>query len=781
MIFLIDDTPVRMLEEYLNPSDYEDVLKRLEGFSSDDVFSLTNASCVLLHSSYHDARVKREVPNYLGYGDIAPVVLFSDGDDEEAQFNGDNYIISIKKRVLYSRLPKLLAEFRRTRRVNLRILAGEEGDNAGKAPVKTGSGSVFSDFFSLNKLKFEPEPKEDKPAGPRVYCVGRDGMEKLARSVNGLFVSASPSSLKDSDTRIQDAKIHDFLSSAFPEEVKALVLDTDADPGLFMRLALHFRLMETLPRSSHFAPIVFVSDLKLEKLVKKATGGQVFMTDGVYLCQRSSLAESMASYVGLDADSYRGGFLDRISIPAPEGSNHSLANQWGASRLYMIIKGQKAEKDAFKDFQDIHKDLYFKYVMQRIPPSTKTENAGTEEYRVRRCTGKRILLIDDEAEKGWTKTLSLLFPMSRFDRKESVVSESVMDYEELSEGAKQKIESGDYDLILLDLRLGGIREDYVVVPEDMSGYKVLKKIKELNRGTQVIMLTASNKAWNLKAIMRPGYGADGYFVKESPEYEFSDELSAENLRSLIKDAERCLQRGYMRSFWSFVQSFGSQEDKLVQEVRAQLDIAFDMADRADTQEQFPYAYLALYQVLEMVASSLTECVTNTDPKCPNTKLLLINGSDPIREIVHPSGGEIITRQKPYAFHTVAKTGIFPVKDKLAALYLQKWEKQDHGVLFLMGQLVAIRNAVIHPENSKGFDLASPVREATLRQSKYFQDASLVFNKPDFMPLFQEAASLGLLYADSGGRPTLHKDVVNSSLGIRFLLACLYDFLPSIQP
>ena len=226
-------------------------------------------------------------------------------------------------------------------------------------------------------------------------------------------------------------------------------------------------------------------------------------------------------------------------------------------------------------------------------------------------------------------------------------------------------------------------------------------------------------------------------------------------------------------------SFDSQEDKLVQEVRAQLSIAFDMASRADTSEQFPYAYLALYQVMEIVTSSLTECVTNTDR--PDTKLLQIIGSGPAREIVHPSGGEIVTRQKPYAFHTVPKTGIFPVKDKITALYLQKWGKQDHGILFLMGQLAAIRNAVIHPENTKGFDLASHVREATLRQSKYFQDASLVFNKPDFMPLFQEAASLGLLYADSGGRPTLHKDVVNSSLGIRFLLACLYDFLPSIQP
>ena len=76
---------------------------------------------------------------------------------------------------------------------------------------------------------------------------------------------------------------------------------------------------------------------------------------------------------------------------------------------------------------------------------------------------------------------------------------------------------------------------------------------------------------------------------------------------------------------------------------------------------------------------------------------------------------------------------------------------------------------------------SPVRETTLRQNRYFQDSSLIFNTSTFMPLFQEAASLGLLYADSGGRPTLHRDIVNSSLGIRFLLACLNDFLPSIQP
>lgn len=784
MIYLIDDTPVQMLEEFLHPEDYADVLKRAEEFSAEDIFSLTYVPCVLLHSSFHDAKMRRKIPEYLDYGNIAPVVLFSDGDSEEAVFNGKNHIISIKKRVLYSRLPKFLAEFRKTGEVNLNILSGKEPPKAGTATAApAGSGNVFSDFFSQHRPDLVPENDAAKPVGPRVFCVGRDGMGKIARNADGIYVNTPLSSLKDSDVRKQDAKIHDFISKEFQEEVRALVLDTDADAGLFMRMALHFRLTETLPGSSRYAPIVFVSDWKLERLLKKGTGSQVFMTDGVYLCPRSALPEKMGSLTGLDAASFRSCFLDKVIIPAPEGSNHSLANQWGASRLYMIIKEKDAERDAFKSFQDIHKDLYFKYVMQRIPPSASGETAGKEEYRVRRCAGKQILLIDDEAGKGWTKTLSLLFPMARFDPKENVISESVMDYESLSESARQKIESGQYDLVLLDLRLGGIREDYVVVPEEMSGYKVLRKIKENNRGTQVIMLTASNKAWNLKAIMRPGYGADGYFVKESPEYEFSDELSSANLRSLIADAERCLQRDYLRSFWSFVNSFGAKGDGngLEEEVWTQLNIAFDMAARADSPEQFQYAYLALYQVVEVVTSALTEGVPNTDPSKPDTKLLQINGTEFAREIVLPTGGEIVTRQKPYAFQMIHKSGIFSQKDKLAALYLQHWGKQDHGILFLMEQLIAIRNAIIHPNGAKGFDLASPVREATLRTNRYFLDSSLIFNTPAFMPLYREAASGELLYTDSGGRPTLHKDIANSSLGIRFLLACLNDFLPSILP
>lgn len=126
MIYLIDDTPIQMLEGYLRLSDYASIFRRLDSIPIDDVPSLSGASCVLMHSSYGDSTIKRRVLDVLDCGEVAPVVLFSDGDSEEAKFNGDNYIISIKKSVLYSRLPRFLKEYRKSGVVNLKILAGEK-------------------------------------------------------------------------------------------------------------------------------------------------------------------------------------------------------------------------------------------------------------------------------------------------------------------------------------------------------------------------------------------------------------------------------------------------------------------------------------------------------------------------------------------------------------------------------------------------------------------------------------------------------------------------------
>ena len=777
MIYLIDDTPLQMLEGYMNPDEFADVLVRIEYFPEEDIPSLAGADCVLIHDSYHDSIVKRKIQTVVDNGNVAPLVLFSDGDSPVATFNGDNFIIAIKKKVLYSRLSKFLRYFRKNNLINLAILAGEQAVSPKRQSVPLGTNNVFSDFFAKMSIDFTREPVA-RSSGPNIYCLGRDGMDIIARSIGGIFVKVAFPSLNNTKTSIQDQRIHDFLVTTIKDEIGVLLLDTDADPTVCMLLALHFRMTESLPGHSKFAPIVFVSDLSLEKLIKKdPIGSQIFMTEGVYLCKRADVASQKDSFQALDRDSFRECFLDRIIIPSPKGSNHSLANQWGASRMYMIIKGNEAKPDTFKEFQDIHKRLYFKYIFHRIPSSSYSTETRQEGYRVRGSVGKRILLIDDEASKGWVKTISLLFPFSHFDPVEDVISESVSDYDSLPASAKSRIESNDYDLILLDLRLGGILEDSVVKPEEMSGYKVLTEIKTHNRGTQVIILTASDKAWNLKAIMRPGLGADGYFVKESPEYEFSDQISAANLQSLVADAERCLQRGYLRSFWSFIRSFDTIENSLMAEVRSQLDIAYEMVSQADTPEKFRHAYLSLYQVFECITSNLT----GSEPSVRDLnekKLLTLPGNKLCQEIIYPSREEVLFSQKPYALHQVGKREFFSQRDKIIGLYLQSWGQEDHGLLFLIWQLIDIRNTIVHPNDWKGFDYSAQIREKDIQQGMiFFNDSKYVFSSSDLKPLFEEASATKLLYSDSNGRPILHKDIANSSLGIRFLLFCLNELKP----
>lgn len=776
MIYLIDDTPVQMLEGYLNPSDYADVLKRMESVPLEDVPSLSGASCVLVHSSFGMPLVKNKILEVVDYGGIVPVVLFSDGDNETAQFNGDNFIISVKKTVLYSRLPRFLKQFRKSGMADIRIFSGEapaEPQKKKNEPI--APNNVFADFFLKITLDLAPE-KEESPDAPLIYCMGREGMNAIASKVGGKYIKVNAPFLQAGSDREQDLRIHDFLGSSMKQEARVFILDTDADYALFMKMAMHIRLTDTLPGTSHLAPIIFVSDSPLEKLVKRETYAQIFLTRSSYICRRTEVESQLELVQPIDADSFNADFLDKVNIPAPKGSNHSLANQWGASRLYMIISGDKAGKDAFKDFQDIHKRLYFKYILHRIPSCTIPPDGGLK-YQVRGSSGKHILLIDDEADKGWSKTLTCLLPFAIFT-KEDVISESVLDYESLTEGARKKIEEGKYDLIILDLRLGGIREDYIVEPEQMSGYKVLQKIKQMNRGTQVIMLTASNKAWNLKTLMNRKSGADGYFVKESPEYEFSDELSAANLRSLIADMERCLEQGYLRDFWSFVRSFDGAESDLAGEVGTQLGIAYEIAARAVAPEDFGYAYLALYQTVEIVTSRLTDW--KQDSSDADKKLLYLPGGDYSKELVIPSESEVLWRLKPRALRKVARNGLFPQKEKLAALYLQTWGKEDRGILFLMEQLIEIRNALIHPNNARLFRNVAKISERAFHQSVYFQNGTYIFCSDTFRPLFREAASKELLYADPGKRPVFHKNITTSQLGIKILLACLKEILPLIR-
>lgn len=766
MIYLIDDTPSEFLEGYISLSEYGDVIKKIDAIKPEEVYLLSSADCILVHSSFNNQVVKRDIMKLTDYGEQIPLVLFSDGDRPEAEFDGDQYITSIKKSVMYSRLEKFILTFQSSKVINLNILAGRQVD------VQTSQlNNVFSDFLRGCTFDFANNSEGEVNSLKGLFCVGREGMNNIARSNNGKYVKLSLQDLKIDSGKITDKQIHDFVIKSFIEEVSTLVLDLDADPEVYFAIALHVRLTKTLPGKTYLCPIVFVSDLDLERLLKKGFYSQILMTDNIYFCNRKDIANHLSHDV-LDENDYTPLFLDKICIPAPKGSNHSLANQWGASRLYGIINGANANID-FSQFNDVNKELYYKYMMSKISRKKEIISAVASNNKIKGSHGKRVLLIDDEANKGWEKTIESLFPMSFID----VISESVLEYDDFSYDAKDKIENEQYDIYLLDLRLGGIREDCIVETERMSGYKILKKIKQINRGNQVIILTASNKAWNHKALTQNEWKADGYFVKESPEYEFPDEFSIANLLSLKSDVELCLKRGYLKKFWHFKETLKKSEDDLIKEIYAQLFIAYDMASNADSDNKFNYAFIALYQVLEIISSKYTIEVVEEKKKTlyiidDNDKLNICNEIVPVKE--YP----ILYKLSPYSIHsTSGDHSSFSQREKISAIYLKKWGLKDDGLLYLIGQLITIRNAIIHIDSSIRFDSASKIKD--IKADKYLGNSSLIYQNSDIQNLLLECARKDLLLTDSKGNYLIMKGVANDELGLRILLWCLTQIIQII--
>ena len=569
-------------------------------------------------------------------------------------------------------------------------------------------------------------------------------------------------------TPMGEKQVHDWMVSYLAEEVGLLVMQIDLNPTFCMDLAMHVRLSKAQLGPGHLCPIVFVSDLPLASFIRRTPYSQIFLTEKVYLCPPSELPRRMEDFEPLPADSFRSDFLERISVPRPLGSNHSLANQWGASRLYQLIRRTEIPNKDYKEFADIQKELYYKYMLNRIQRTTPKKPIPCDSP-VPGATVKRILLIDDEADKGWAKTVESIFPSARFDARQDVICERVPDYESLSPAARRKIESGEYDLFLLDLRLNGVAEDGQPDPQEFSGYKVLKAIKAQNRGNQVIMLTASNKAWNLKPLLSPLDGASGYFVKESPEYEFSDTFSIANLESFKEDASRCFDRGYLRGFDSFLSRIASVGSSLMEKVHGQMEIAFEMASQATSPQMYRFAFLAAYQTLEVLTSSLTEEYDSKTHR--NRKELWVrNGEDVPTPALPVEWDGLCFKCRDFGIFLSDENKVFSQRDKVAAIYLRKPGQTDRGLVYLIWQMILIRNEFIHKRTTTQFDYSHPMNDRALMRSRDFQNSKLVFSDRGFAPLLQECARKGFLYGTD--HPMIEKGVIESSLGVRIMLECL---------
>lgn len=744
MIYIIDDTPRTQIEKFFSPEDYADILKLYEDIAPEEIESLRDGCCILIHSSFHNQGIKKKVSGSIcDYGDLIPLVLFSDGDRSEAVFDGDRYITEYNKSKMYSHLPVFLSYYRKTGKSDLNVLA------LGESAIK--------------------ESLEGSISGKRYILGGSDALKDALGGIHIAFPEGKVSKEKD---------VHDFMTTSFTEPASLIIMNLDGNPAFCMDLAMHIRLSQNQLGDSSRCPIVLVSEKPMDELTGYSQS-QIFLTESIYLCPEEKLGAMMEKVRPLSQEAYRSAFLDRISVRRPEGSNHSLANQWGASRLYRIVSGHEISPEEYRGFNDIQKELYYKFIMARI---TRTSEGPKYAYneKVQNSHGKKILLIDDEADKGWARTIEKIFPTSGFNPESDVICEQVSDYESLSLEARNKIENGGYDLFLLDLRLNSDVENSQTEPQKMSGYKVLHRIKSFNRGNQVIMLTASNKAWNLKALLDPLECASGYFIKESPEYEFSDEFSIANLESFRHDAELCFSRGYLKRFWELlekVRTLSSQDGQtgrkkaFLSELYSQMQIAFGLCAQAASPQAFKYAYLSTFQNFEVIASHYIFEVYNATAK---QKDLWIRDDDD-KEIqcleITRDAQRFFYRTCPgNYFQTTKQHKVFSQRDKLTALFLQKWGQTDDGFISLLEQLIICRNDLIHKNDNDRLRDARKLDFTRIFSYPDVNDTHLFFSRRHIRETLEAVSMNGHLY--DNGHIMLHSDIVNNETGVTLLLESL---------
>ncbi len=364
-----------------------------------------------------------------------------------------------------------------------------------------------------------------------------------------------------------DIEIHDWVKKTFENnDIERLLIEFDDDYVMSIKIALHIRLSIDELREKSLIPIMFVSNTSISEVITDKNvqeWGHIFLSKGIYFSSYEEAKEEVKHIKAIErVDEYKTRFLNIIKILGDEKGRHSIANIFGAYAMDKAANTNTLQSD------DEFKKLYLKFVtaanktnkLKKHLPSLTEKGSKRDPNTIdaRDTGGKRILLIDDEADKGWEKVLKKVFKTSK-DEDFVVIKEKIKNYGEFSDKNRTIIEDGKFDLYLLDLRLNGSDEKSTKIKE-FSGMKILEKIKYINEGNQVIMFTASNKAWNMKELLDAG--ADGYYIKESPEYNFSPKVSKQNYEKFKETVKECFDRGYLRDIWSKIKEIEEKLKKL---------------------------------------------------------------------------------------------------------------------------------------------------------------------------------------------------------------------------
>lgn len=540
------------------------------------------------------------------------------------------------------------------------------------------------------------------PNTGKTYILGNS---KSLAELDGTFVEIPTLNINE------EVKIHNWIVQLFRKNtIEKVVIEIDNNPNLSLQIGYHIRLSIEDLQSKTLLPILYVSNLSLNSLILQAEiNSHIFATKGVYFSEWDfqSVKQEVEHLIGLNESEYLTSFLKIIHIQPDETvGRHSLANLWGA---YAMDKA--ANTNALSTTADFKKKLYFKYVSAfnniyklKASPLKVLGNINIGSANKIKAEGKRILLIDDEADSGWETVLRKVFKTTNVEDF-VVINEKVKDFDTLTESSKSIIKAEKFDLYLVDLRLNGLEEDDSLKTKEFSGMKLLRKIKSFNEGNQVIIFSASNKVWNLKALLEAG--ADGYYMKESPEFNFSRKISEQKYDDFKFNVERCFKRSYLRELfveWGNALNQSNNHDaSFIAESTTSLNMAWEQLKS----NYLDFGFLTLYQSIESFANKLYLLDDDNDTLEGTTTIEKIDSNQSkwlMTFVKDNQNGDFFSSGEFMQQSNIKPTTLY----KVSCLFKIKYHKDDN-FLKKIGSLNAKRNRIAH-DGARGFATKNDLKE-----------------------------------------------------------------------
>lgn len=506
---------------------------------------------------------------------------------------------------------------------------------------------------------------------------------------------------------------HTWLNDEFKgKEIDKIIIpvsisNDDTINTIGLLLGLHIRLNYELSLEKRLIPIIFLSNFTVENLIKVNSFDSdnnpqnLIFTKGVYFSSfdiEDIQKTIISSTPCLKADYYKN-VLSKLNINRKEAlGGHDIANAWGCFKVAQVV----GFEDRIFQLYPIAKHLKQLYAKHLICKNQTFSNEKRIDLNPIKCNGKKILFIDDKADEGWAELIKNLFRgtgdnfkyVDSSKYKADDLHKSFKDFDGFYKECQSHI-GKDWDLIIIDLRLNPEKEDIdneLIKPTDFSGYKLIDEFLTKNEGYQIIVLTASNKIWNINAALKRG--SNSFFIKESPEFNYPISETKKLLDKFKSDVDRCFQKGFLRIVFMHWENAKSKITNINSDYIAESNTSLDIAWEQIKSGFLDFGFLTVFQSIESYANIIFNYDTISDNYKVENNIVIEKNSDIEKEwlltFVNDFNGHYFFSRKSIQPSHREPTTLF----KVSCLLHLKLGKDD-SFLKAFGKLNKLRNDIAH--------------------------------------------------------------------------------------